>query len=343
MNNQCSPSELEEMINWAKKEALNEKSREEYLEEWQNSGLDMQLDDERFIQLFDRIQHKIESDENKNSKRITPTSGLKAVTTWLTRAAAILLLPVLLFLAYTLSEKEKLNDQFVNIETNSLEVVAPLGSRTVIHLSDGTEVHLNYGSKLKYPQVFTGDTRKVELIGEGYFEVAHNPEKPFIVKAGDLNIKALGTDFNVYAYPVEKYIETTLVNGKVELKQNKENKTLGIMVPGQHIKYNKEDKTTYSTIGEVNKYVAWKDGKLIFDDTPITEVANKLSKIFNVEIEVRDNIKNYNYTVTIIDEPLFQILDLMTMAAPVKYTVFPRVKNPDGTFSRQKIILEKRK
>jgi transmembrane sensor len=89
----------------------------------------------------------------------------------------------------------------------------------VVQLSDGTDVNLNYGSKIKYPRNFTGSTREIMLTGEGYFNVVHNPDQPFIVKTGKLNIIALGTEFNVQSYPDSPVISTTLVNGKVAIEK----------------------------------------------------------------------------------------------------------------------------
>lgn len=261
------------------------------------------------------------------------------------RAAAILLLPVLAVLFYTLTENISIKSQYTSAAADSLEIIAPVGSRSVVQLSDGSQVHLNYGSKIKYPLFFSGETRDVVLEGEGFFEVAHNPEKPFIVKVGDIHVKALGTEFNVLAYPEDNVIQTTLVNGKVVLEQSVadgESKLIGSMVPGQHVKYNWETETISSSKGSVERYIAWKDGKLIFEDTPISEVADKLSRMFNVDIEVDKEIEDYIYTVTFNNEPLFQILDLMTIATPVKYTSLPRKKLSDGTYSKQKIIITKK-
>jgi ferric-dicitrate binding protein FerR (iron transport regulator) len=235
--------------------------------------------------------------------------------------------------------------QYANLSVDSIEVIAPVGSRTVVQLSDGSTVHLNYGSKLKYPQNFIGETRVVNLIGEGYFEVAHNPDKPFIVNTTRLNVKALGTVFNVLAYPDEGNIETTLVEGKVVLEQSEngfKTKSIGAMEPGQHVNYNLNTGVVSSTKGSVEKYIAWKNGKMVFEDTPITRIAERLSRMFNVDIEVADDIKDYIYTVTFVDEPLFQILDLMTIATPVSYKALPRKKLPDGTFTKQKIIIERK-
>ena len=104
----------------------------------------------------------------------------------------------------------------------------------------GSLVHLNYGSRIKYPQNFLGETRGVTLVGEGYFEVAHNPDKPFIVTTSGINVRALGTEFNVNAYPENHVIATTLVKGKVLVEEIQNNGNLRVikeLSPGWHVEY----------------------------------------------------------------------------------------------------------
>lgn len=346
LNNSCTVAELDEIIQWANKEAYTAEGKSKMLLEWNKYSEEENLmDDEKFSILFDKIQQRIDSESSKNKNAVRGISTMTLVATWLTRAAAIFLIPVLVFLFYTLSEKKFESVKYAGLALDSLEIVAPIGSRTVVHLSDGSEVHLNYGSKLKYPQFFSGATRGVQLSGEGYFNIAPNPEKPFIVSAGKMNVKALGTSFNVSAYPNEDIVETTLVNGKVTLERNEisgKAKLIGIMAPGQHVNYSIKTGEVSGTNGNVEKYIGWKDGKLIFEDATMTQVAEKLTRMFNADIEISDDIKDYLYTVTFVDEPLFQILDLMTIATPVRCKIFPREKMPDGTFSKQKIIIEKK-
>jgi len=347
LNNKCTETELIDVLRWIDADALNKEGKSWIFEDWNSYQESGNLEeDEKFTAIFDKIQERIDNNTPKKSREANKTLTLPSVTHWITRAAAVLLIPVLTFLFYTLSEKKNISDQYANLAVDSLEVIAPMGSRTVVQLSDGSVAHLNYGSKIKYPQFFSGNTRKVVLTGEGFFKVAHNPEKPFIVKAGNLNIKAVGTTFNVLAYPDDNVIETTLVNGKVILEQiysKEKSKAIGIMIPGQHVKYNAESGNILSTQGNVEKYISWTIGKLIFDDTPIHQVAERLSRMFNVDFEIKDELKDYIYTVTLEDESLTQILDLITIATPVKYRMPPRKKLQDGTFSKQRIILEKRK
>jgi transmembrane sensor len=346
LNNKCTETELIDVLRWINADALNEDGTKWIFEDWNSWKETGTLEDnEKFTAIFDKIQEEINNTQEK-SRVASKTFTLSAVTLWLTRAAAVLLIPVLTFLFYTLSENRSLTGQYANHVVDSLEVIAPMGSRTVVQLSDGSVVQLNYGSKIKYPQFFSGDTRNVTLTGEGFFKVAHNPEKPFIVKAGNLNIKAVGTTFNIMAYADNDIIETTLVEGKVLLDQMTPDgniKTIGSMIPGQHVNFNLKTTKIQSTQGKVEKYVSWTVGKLIFEDTPMSQVTERLSRMFNVDFQVNDELDDYIYTVTLEDESLSQILDLMTIATPVVYKMLPRKKLPDGSYSKQKITIDKRK
>ena len=346
LKNQCSDAEIDEVINWLNAEALNEKNRNWVFEIWNShqSGLNENTD-EKFSSLLDKIHHRINLNEANITDRKNKQSLVSLSLKWITRIAAVLLLPVLGFLFFTISQKTKDNSKYSVQNIDSIEIVAPVGSRSVVQLSDGSLIHLNFGSKLKYPQKFAGNSREVQLTGEGFFEVAHNSEMPFIVKTGSLNIKALGTRFNVQAYPDDDVIATTLVDGKVVIENEMVShgkKTVGSLVPGQHVDYYTETGKVESEIGNINKYIAWKDGKIVFENESIIKVAERLSRMFNVEIEINENISDYSYTVTIVDESLYQILDLMTIATPVRYKTLPRKKLSDGSFSKQRIIIEKK-
>jgi ferric-dicitrate binding protein FerR (iron transport regulator) len=346
LNDSCTDDELKEVVSWVGTDAFSDESKNWGIQNWESNRVDENLgDSDKFGSLLDKIHHKINIENHKQIIQKSKPSTIRLFATWITRAAAILLLPVLGLHFYTVSESASGSDKYASLAVDSLEIIAPIGSRTVVQLTDGSEVHLNYGSKLKYPQIFSGNTREVVLTGEGYFNVAHNPDKPFIVKTGKLDIKALGTAFNVFAYTDVDVIKATLVEGKVVLEhpgKNCKEKTIGGMVPGQHVAYNTSTGEIFSSEGNIEKYIAWKDGKLVFENESICQVAARLSRMFNVDIEIDDNIKDLTYTVTFVNEPLFQILDLFTMATPVNYRVLPRNKLPDGTFSKQKIILEKR-
>ena len=342
LNNRCTSQEVEEVIQWMKQQSFFSESKKLGKIDWQQfKEEDSIVSDEKLDTLLDRIHHKLNIEEPR-------TIQLKnnRLISLLSKAAAIILIPLLAFLYYTISENNRLTNQITTVSVDSLEVIAPIGSRTVVELSDGSVVHLNYGSRIKYPQNFWGETRGVALTGEAYFEVAHNPDKPFVVNAGRIDIRALGTVFNVNAYPDNNNIATTLVEGKVlvqEMKNNGNVETIKELTPGQHVTYEKKTGVVKSSPEQVEKYIAWKDGKLVFENEPIDQVAQRLSRMFNVEIQVDKEMEKYRYTVTFLDEPLFQILDLLSDATPIKYRALPRTKNSDGTFSKQRIFIERKK
>ncbi len=341
ITNQCSTDELKIVVQWIQSEAPNIEGKRWSLQEWKKYAREEHItDSDKFNSLLDKIHHRINT--NKSVKR-NGNSRRTILITWITRSAAILLLPVLLFLSYVLSNPFHFENTFSQMQIDTVEVIAPIGSKTNVQLEDGTMVFLNHGSKLKYPQKFIGKSREIQLIGEGYFDVAHNPDKPFIVHVNNIRVKALGTSFNVMAYPDEPVIETTLVKGIVILEQEKAKDKivqLGEMKPGQNISINLNTHKFKSRYGEVEKYISWKEGKLIFKNESISQISRRLSRWYNVDIEFSDNIvKEYTYTATFVDETIYQILDLMALATPISYKTLPWEKLPDGTFLRQKIII----
>jgi ferric-dicitrate binding protein FerR (iron transport regulator) len=343
LKNNCADDEFDEVVGWIRTEAKNNEAKGWGYDHWKSFEPDLNKKDEKkYNALLYRIHYEINI-KHKNEEG-SKVSVLSKATSWLSRAAAILFIPLLGVIFYMLSNSNFQMNKYADMVVDSLEIVAPIGSRTVVQLSDGTEVNLNYGSKIKYPRNF-GNTREVTLSGEGFFDVAHNPNKPFIVKTRELSIRALGTKFNVCAYPGDDIVETTLIEGKVVIEktiQGNDNQSVGTMIPGQHVAYNLNSGKITSIKGSIDKYIAWKDGKLVFDNEPITEIAEKLGRMFNVEFEVSDNVKDFSYTVTFFNDPLDLILDLMTETGPITYKVLPRKRQPDGTFSKQKIKIEKR-
>ncbi len=342
--NSCSDEEFEAFAHWVEEAGEQEDSKEWIYEHWKAFNPEQTAQNEaKYSTLLDKIHHKINL-QNRGSE--APKGGTYSLlVNWFSRAAAILFIPLLGLVGFLLSDSYSPNRQFAAITVDSLEIVAPIGSQTIVQLSDGTEVSLNYGSRIKYPRNFSGATREITLSGEAYFNVAHNPEKPFVVKTQALNVTALGTEFDVQAYDGDATVAATLVEGKVAVDKVMADRSvnpIGTMVPGQHVQYNKNTGRISSTKGNIEKYIAWTEGKMVFDNSPITAVAKELSRKFNVDIEVAEDIRELTYTVTFVNDPLSLILDLMSETAPVTYKRFPRKKLPDGTFSKLKIKLERR-
>jgi transmembrane sensor len=222
------------------------------------------------------------------------------------------------------------------------ELYATFGTRSALKLSDGTSVWLNSGSSIKYPDRFIGNSRTVFLKGEAYFEVNSNPEKPFIVETSSLKVKATGTKFNVSGYPDDDKEEVTLVSGKVRvsLSDDKKNIKSSELNMNEHFSFNRVSGTTSVINIDTYKYIAWKDGKLVFRNDPLSHVVKKLSQVFNIDIEIKsEEILNYRFRATFHDESLAEILKLLKMSSPIDYIEVKRYPLPDGSFPRKKVII----
>lgn len=194
------------------------------------------------------------------------------------------------------------------------------GAVKEIVLSDGTRVWLNAYSYLFTSEPFTGENRVVSLIGEAYFEVAHNPDQPFIVKSEGLITKVLGTHFNVSSYPGDKELEVTLYEGKVNVEpENGETENFSLS-PGEKITYTVDSGNMEISKFSTGKPALWRDGYLYFYDEDLTSIAKILERKFKKRIFISDTkIANLHFTANFEEEPLEKILDLLAKAHPFVY------------------------
>ncbi len=169
-------------------------------------------------------------------------------------------------------------------QTSYNTISVPRKGQYRLVLSDGTRVWLNAESTFRYPVVFTGKDRTVELNGEGYFEVAKNPEKPFYVKAGGISVMALGTHFNVMNYNNEASMEATLLEGLVRVTMIHGNEW-GILKPGQQASLNRSTNAFTTKSADVDEVMAWKDGYFLFNTkTSLEAVMRQMERWYDIEV-----------------------------------------------------------
>lgn len=166
---------------------------------------------------------------------------------------------------------------------NQQEITVPWGSMTRISLSDGTKVSLRAGSILKYPAIFEGKERLVSLVGEGFFEVAKDKEKRFIVESGDTKVTVTGTSFNLRSYPEEKLTLVELVEGSVDFSAN--GQTIS-MQPNEKVTYNWQSKRIRQEKCDTHRAALWVDGKLCFVNAPLTDILKDVERKFDIQIHV---------------------------------------------------------
>jgi len=194
---------------------------------------------------------------------------------------------VLVFLLTTSVTGYYLYTEVINTSSQLMTytTVVPLGSQAKIILPDGTMAWLNAGTILKYTNQYGKKNREVEMTGEGYFDVKNDAEKPFMVKTNDIEIKVLGTIFNVRSYAVDPTVEVSLIEGKlyVTAMESVTNQEITLL-PNQRLHYIKDSKTMYATYTDVTKSAQWQVGKLYFVDATLEEIAKDLERRFDVQI-----------------------------------------------------------
>ncbi|OWW24573.1 hypothetical protein B4Q04_14745 [Zobellia sp. OII3] len=249
------------------------------------------------------------------------------------RVAAMLLLPLgLLYLVCINGQKENVLDQVSSIRIN-----APLGSKLQFTLPDGSTGWLNSGSTLTYPPQF-GDTRDVYLVGEAWFDVKKNKHRPFNVVTPDVDISVLGTKFNVVAYKGEK-TDVVLESGKVLLKPKGDQQQLSMEPSERVVIDSKTNRVSRSNIVGDNKFSSWKDGKLVFRNDSMEEVAKRLSRWYNIDVTIENHTgKDLRLRAVFVDEDIEEVLRLLKMSFPIDYHIEDRKKDEGHfQFSKRKV------
>lgn len=295
------------------------------------------------LELVDRLAMQKGIDVEKNwhqlHARIHHRKQKSQLLIWIRNIAAILLLPLLGLSVYLYHQTNVLKSSSIRL----LETTTASGVRTKITLSDGSEVWLNSGSTLSYPEHFTEDKRQVTLSGEAFFKVKSDKDHRFDVQTSDgITVSAYGTEFNVQAYAEEPEIKATLAEGHIQIDQINQPASQEL-IPGEQAVYSRH--TQQMQVRKANLLVetAWKDGKLVFRRTPMEEIAKQLSRHFNVNIQLQGKeIFDYTYSATFTTETLAEILSLLEKTAPIRCEIIEPQQQSDLAFTRKKVIIRKR-
>ncbi len=252
-------------------------------------------------EIYERIH--LHGDEANKVRRFYRHYTVSAV------AASVSLCLLISWLLYTLPGKAPVGESAAEYR----EVKVPAGKISRVVLSDGTKVMLNAGSRLYYQEPFGGGLREVKLEGEGYFEVARRPDRPFVIHTEDLRVRVLGTSFNVRAYKGNSQPEVSVVHGKVSVEpaRNKDRQPV-LVTPGQKATYSVSE-GNFATDSCSGDYVmAWQRGVLIFQNTPFKEVAGALERKFDIRINLDKSLENCTFYAQIENEPVGVTLTALT-------------------------------
>lgn len=275
--NKCTPPEIRQIELWA----TSNKENAEWLFEMEQMW---RLKDEcRFSEpkVVEQAYEKFLSNINNRKPQKTNKKRFKFPIASLVRYAAI---SVIIILLSSNLYQYLINNQVPEVLMNTVEV--PRGQRVSLTLSDGTKVWLNAESVFTYPSDFSLEHREVVLVGEGFFEVAHNEKKPFIVNADLIKVKVLGTKFNVKARPDETLF-VTLSEGKVEVFDNEVQNAITLK-PDQQVSYSKDKGFLILEHVDTDLKKLWMEGELCFVNRALSEIVKELERQFDVVIEIKD-------------------------------------------------------
>lgn len=320
---QTTDQETEEIIKWiCSSEECSQKARDVYYiyytTELKQTKRSIDVD-----AAFKSVEQKI----NRKRKSLYRTNIFQLIQ----KIAVVAILPLSIFTGYLLTNSNTDN------QVHYVEVSAKRGMVTKTVLPDSTVVWLNSGSTLKYPSVFLTEERSVELEGEAYFDVKKSEDQTFIInKDKDLSISVLGTEFNVEAYVNDESIAATLVEGsvKVQYKDDQGQKKDIYLSPSQKLVYDINNKKAETKEVSVAQYIAWKDGKIIFENTSLKDVLRLLGRHFNVDFRIKNKELYSNaFTGKFEGERLDEILELIKISSNINYKYIQ-----EGSFNEKRLV-----
>ena len=231
------------------------------------------------------------------------------------RAAAVLFLPLVLVSVYLFMARP----EPAASDTTWQTVTTPFRTQTQLELPDGSKVWLNGGSTLRYPLAFGAGERSVSLTGEAYFEVKSDKTNPFVVHTKTIGVTATGTAFNVDAFRNDNVVSVTMVRGVVDVDMKGETRR---MAPGERICYDNRLGTYTVDQTDSEKWCAWRNGEIIFENDRLDYVFHRLGQLYNVEFTVCDpSVNCYVYHAVFTDETLPEILEMLKISAPIRYEI----------------------
>jgi ferric-dicitrate binding protein FerR (iron transport regulator) len=300
INNTASTEEIQQLISYIENNPCLNRWFEEQI---RHSPAEINKDLKQ--RMFSNIQEQI--GEPKTSK----SPAKIALRKWIRIAAAIVLPIVMIYGLYRYHEAVPIK------QTDSVWVIsAEQGEKANVTLPDGSRVWLNSASKLTYSNTYNQKDRLLQLVGEAYFEVAHDAEKAFIVQCMGMKTEVLGTTFGIKAYEEDSLIAVVLIEGKVQVTFADR---MRVMKPDERIVYDKTLKKLLSATVNPIDFTAWRENRLRFENETLQDIATTISRIHNIDYTFEDeSLKAIKFTGTVDNTSIESVLNSITLTSPIK-------------------------
>ena len=235
-------------------------------------------------------------------------------------AAAVVAVAILLFnsIMFATDEARDLMEYVATGKGNYNQLVTPIGSKNHITFSDGSQIWMNSGTKIIYPEKFSNNSRNVYIEGEAYLEIAHNAAAPFSVHTKNATVRVLGTTFNVAAYPGENSTEVVLVKGKVDLSNSEE--THVVLAPGE-LSSVVDGELKQPVKVDVEQYICWIDDVLIFNDDTLEKVFSRLNAHYGVEFVLGPGVDKLKVTGKLnLKDDIDEVMRTISFTSSISYS-----------------------
>lgn len=311
-NGEASPHEKREVGDWLNQREENRKLYTDLQDIWLATGVSDNTDNYNTNVAINKFKERIHRSEKRGI-----VISLREMLKYAAIVILLLSLPVMYYFGKTASQA---NETFTTI-------TCAFGDKSTITLPDGSVAYLNSGSKITFNNDFQSQYRMVALEGEAYFLVKKNEEIPFKVKAAEIEIEVLGTEFNLKAYPNENTISATLAEGSIQIASQSQQT---IMKPNQKIVYSRTDhKMKLFNLKDITPETEWKEGRLVFRNESLAELELKLERWFDVDIEFADEqVKKRKFTGILERESILEAIAYFNYSKHVGY----KIKDNEITF-----------
>lgn len=301
LSGDLNKDEKVKLESWMEEKASNRKLFDDYKRIWDNLGRVSDIAQVDVLKEWEVLKKRLDAGDGR--KVFKPgISSVRNFSFWFARVAAILVTALLLSIT-VLFISHNVGSNSYNTYKNPLTATLP----------DGSKFTLNKESSLKYPKRFSDDLRKVTLAGEAYFEVQPDQNKPFIVSAGEIEIKVLGTSFNVNAYRENDKIEVVVNTGQVAVTKEGVLTERLILKPGNRGTFNKSDHSLRLYINDNPNFLSWKTREFVFENRSLEEIVRTINKVYNSKITIADDsLPDKRITVSFNNQSLDAILNVLS-------------------------------
>ena len=313
---ECTPHEQERMKLFMQQPGSQKLLDEVIDEDWQGFRNQTPATDDYIMDFQQRLNKRIDEGNKKPAAKYRIIRFYRYAAIW-----AILILGAATYGVLQLKKATSVPQTIAMISSRN-----PYGQRSTITLPDGSIVTLGAASSITYPHHFKDSIREISLQGEAFFEITKNPRQPFIVHSGEVQVKVLGTSFKIDAFKGEKFA-VAVATGKVQVSKKSDIpgklKSIALLLPGDVVAYDQVSGSATRSNVPPTELTGWKNGKLTFTGTPLSDVVKILERWYNIKIEIRNkHIAKYKMNIQLDGtRPLNQSLDVLQATTKAGYSI----------------------